>query len=317
MILLVSGYFWWNISIKPLNKEGEKANFLILKGASATQIANKLENEEIIRSSLAFKFYIQLTGKTKRIQSGEYQISAGMSMFEIVSDLLKGPKAIWVTIPEGLRREEIAKTFISGLSKSGSDEDAFRGEFLNLSKGEEGYLFPDTYLMPKTITASKVFNLMQDIFESKFSDISVSEHSRDEIVIVASLLERETITDAEKPIVAGIIYKRLENDWPLQIDATVQYALANKNCGTLNLECDWWKKSLTRADLDIDSSFNTYKLQGLPPAPISNPGISSLEAAANPEESSFWFYLHDSKGKIHYAKTIEEHNRNISKYLGK
>ena len=317
LILFVSGYFWWNTSVKPLNKSEGEVNFLILKGASATQIANKLQNEDIIRSSLAFKFYVQLTGRAKKIKSGEYQISPAMSMFEIVSDLLKGPKALWVTIPEGLRREEIAEKFIQGLSKSESDGNIFRDEFLQLSNGEEGYLFPDTYLLPKTITASKVFNLMKSTFNGKTADISFSKHSLNEVVIVASLLERETITDAEKPIVAGIIYKRLENDWPLQIDATIQYALASKNCGSSSVNCDWWKKSLTRDDIAINSSYNTYKLQGLPPAPISNPGLSSLEAAASPEGSLFWFYIHDSKGTIHYGKTIEEHNKNISKYLGK
>lgn len=317
LILFVSGYFWWNTSVKPLNKSGGEVDFLILKGTSATQIANKLQNEDIIKSSLAFKFYVQLTGGAKKIKSGEYQISSEMSMFEIVSDLLKGPKALWVTIPEGLRREEIAEKFVQGLSKSESDGNIFRDEFMTLSGGEEGYLFPDTYLLPKTISASKVFNLMQSTFNSKTAKISLSKHSLDEIVIVASLLERETITDEEKPIVAGIIYKRLENDWPLQIDATIQYALASKNCGTSSVNCDWWKKSLTRDDLAINSLYNTYKLQGLPPAPISNPGLFSLEAAASPEESLFWFYLHDLKGTIHYGKTIEEHNINISKYLGK
>jgi UPF0755 protein len=117
------------------------------------------------------------------------------------------------------------------------------------------------------------------------------------------------------PLVAGVIVKRLENDWPLQIDATVQYALASKNCK--KIDCAWWSNNLTSENIKFPSPFNTYLNKGLPPTPISNPGKDALAAAANPQASSAWFYLHDLDGKIHFADSIEGHNKNICLYLKK
>jgi len=312
---------WWNSSIKPASKDETSQNFLILKGSSATQVANKLKEEGIIRNSLAFKFYVQLTGRANKIQAGEYSLRSSENLFRIVEGLLKGPQEVWVTIPEGLRREEIAERFVSGLSKKDEDATTFRQEFLNLTKGEEGYLFPDTYLFPKKTTAAKVINAMGNTFDRRLADyeteIANSDLTLNQIVILASLIERETITDEERPIVAGILIKRADADWPLQVDATVQYALASAKCRNQTTECDWWPRPLTKDDIAISSPLNTYKYPGYPPSPISNPGLSSLKAAIFPEDSDYWFYLHDSKGKIDYAETIEEHNRNVAKYLGK
>jgi UPF0755 protein len=125
---------------------------------------------------------------------------------------------------------------------------------------------------------------------------------------MASIIERETKTNEERPVVAGILWKRLENDWPLQVDATLQYAIANSET--------WWP-ILTKEDLEINSSYNSYKFTVLPPTPIASPGLSSIKASANPQDSDYWFYIHDPEAQIHYAETIEEHNNNIRKYLGK
>ena len=130
-----------------------------------------------------------------------------------------------------------------------------------------------------------------------------------EAVTLASIIERETLTSEERPIVAGIYFNRLNNDWPLQADATVQYAIGtNRN---------WWPKNLTRADIEINSPYNTYKSQGLPIAPIASPGIVSLSAVVYPEDTDYMYYIHDSEGKIHYAETLSEHNANVAKYLRK
>jgi UPF0755 protein len=139
---------------------------------------------------------------------------------------------------------------------------------------------------------------MTSTFESKTSEL---ELTRDQ-VILASLIERETITDEERPIVAGILNNRLDIGMALQVDATIQYAKGS------------WDPILPQ-DKALNSPYNTYKFPGLPPGPIANPGLTSLKAVANPEETDFFYYLHDSKGKIYYAKTLEEHNQNITKYL--
>jgi len=138
----------------------------------------------------------------------------------------------------------------------------------------------------------------------------------EEDLIMASLLERETITDDERPVVAGILFKRLEADWPLQVDAAVQYGVASSNLDSSGTTDEYWP-ILTSEDIDSDSKYNTYKYPGLPPAPISNPGISALEAAVAPEDSEYWYYIHDPDGNIHYAVTLEQHNENVRKYLGK
>ena len=115
-------------------------------------------------------------------------------------------------------------------------------------------------------------------------------------------------------MVAGILLKRLKADWPLQVDATLQYALANFRCSQIKTDCNWWLIP-TAADKKTDSLYNTYKYKGLPPTPICNPGLVSIEAVVYPQDSDYWFYLSDKKGQMYYARTVEEHNSNIQKYL--
>ena len=174
---------------------------------------------------------------------------------------------------ESLSSKEIAEKYISVLNPP--DPDAFRNDFLNITKTKEGYLFPDTYLFPWDASPSMTVGKMLATFDEKVGEIS------SEKLVMASLVEEETKTDLERPIVAGILYKRLKAGWPLQVDVAPE----------------------------------TYKKLGLPQSPIANPGLISIKAAISPEESPYWFYVHDSSGNIHYAKTLGEHNLNISKYL--
>jgi len=308
ILALAVGNVWWGSSVKPVSSDTSERDFLITKGSSASQIGTKLEGEGLIRGSLAFRVYVQITGKSKSIQAGEYSLSPSYSLIKMVDILSKGPIEVWVTIPEGLRREEIAERFASGLSKK--DKDLFVQEFLTSSKTKEGYLFPDTYLFPKTASASAVVTRMLAIFDKKTSEfeegIAASRLSSEDIVTLASIIERETRTDEERPVVAGILINRLDIGMGLAADATVQYAV-----GTAD---DWWP-ILTKDDLAVASPYNTYKFRGLPPTPIASPGLSSLRAAIFPEESDYLYYLHDSKGQIYHAQTLEEHNENVRKYL--
>jgi UPF0755 protein len=320
VILILGSLLWWKENSQPVSSNEEMQSFVIPRGYSALQTGNKLSNQGLIKSSLAFKFYVQLTAQSKKIQAGEYLLSPSFSLFEIISQLTKGPREIWITIPEGLRREEIANKYLTSLNKTGAEAMEFRQEFLSLTTGKEGFLFPDTYLFPKTASASAIVNKMLSTFDLKIDSemeeaISNSGYSLNQIITLASLLERETITDKERPVVAGILWKRVEAGWPLQVDAAVQYAIATAGCQG-KIECEWWP-ILTKEDLAINSSYNTYKYSGLPPAPIASPGLSSIKAAIFPEDSPYWFYLHDADGEIHYAETLEEHNANVNKYLGK
>jgi UPF0755 protein len=320
VFLISGGFYWWNQNNKPVSTDENLQSFIIPKGYSASQIGNKLENQNLVKDALAFKLYVQVTNRSKKIQAGEYLLAPNFSLFKVVGQLTSGPVEEWVTIPEGLRREEVVEKYINVLKRDGSDAEVFRQDFLVLTLDNEGYLFPDTYLFPKTVSASIVVNKMLSTFDNKISsqmeaDINASEYNLEQIVVLASIIERETRNDEERPVVAGILLNRLEIGMGLQVDATVQYALATTKC-RVGAVCNWWP-ILTREDMSINSSYNTYKYAGLPPAPIANPSLSSILAAIYPSNSSYLYYLHDEDGEIHYAETLVGHNENIRKYLGK
>lgn len=305
VIIVVGGAFWFYKNSRPVSNVEKFSYFIIAKGASASQIGNKLESAGLIKSAVAFKLYLQFTGQSGKVQTGEFRLTPSSSLFQTADAIFKGPIELWVTIPEGLRREEVAQKVATTLGRDSS----FVADFLQASEGEEGYLFPDTYLFPRDVAASTVVKRMLDTFASRTGDLeNNSGLSFGQAITLASLLERETKTDTERPVVAGILIKRLNSGWSLQTDAAVQYAVGTPK--------DWWP-ILTLDNLSIKSPYNTYKNRGLPPTPIASPGLSSIKGVFDPTQSDYWYYIHDAKGQIHYAQTLEEHNANISKYLGK
>lgn len=314
--------YWFKKELSSASASTEKVSFIVEKGKSASEVGETLYQNKLIRNKLVFKLYVQVLDKTKNINAGEFELSPSMSIPEIVNALGKGPKELWVTIPEGLRKEEIVEKIIQALEIEVGETNAFRDKFLSLAKTYEGYLFPDTYLFPRDVPVEIVFEKLKSTFDEKYGDgvenyAKGSKYSKNEIVTMASILERETKSLEEKPVVAGILWKRIENSWPLQVDASVQYAVVNSKFKTQNSKVDDWWQVLTLDDLSIDSPYNTYKYKGLPPGPISNPGLVSLQSAARSQESDYWFYIHSPDGIIHYAKTPEEHAFNVRKYLGK
>ena len=315
---------WWRNVSAPVSKGSETVDFLVVKGKSASQIGQALYEKNLIKSPLAFKFYVQLTGRSDQIQAGEFRLSPSYSLEKIVDTLRGSPLELWVTVPEGLRREEVVERFITGLEKESQDAVNFREVFLNESEDLEGYLFPDTYLFPREARASVIVSAMKNTFDKKMAEIGSKYpfgYDLNDMVVIASLIEREAKRNEERPVIAGILYNRLENDWPLQVDAAVQYAVANVKCQPkadrpLDENCNNWWPILTREDLEINSPLNTYRFPGIPPYPIANPGLESLKAAVNPVSSDYFFYIH-AGGKIYYAKTLDEHNANVRIYLGK
>lgn len=296
---------WWKLQLSPVNsKDQEARNIIIPKGQSVTQTADQLKKENVIRSPLVFKIYIKQQGSSGKIQAGTFKLSPSMSTPQIVEALGSGALEIWVTLPEGWRVEEMAQRIAKELDKNSE-------EFVTNSK--EGYMFPDTYLFPKEITIIQVAKILRDNFEKKFTPelrakIKAQGLTEEEGVILASIVEREARSDKVRIEVASILLKRLNIDMGLNADATLQYAL-----GYQQGEKSWWKRQLTREDKKVDSPYNTYLHRGLPPAPICNPGLSSLQAVANADPTTpYLYYYHDSKGNSHYAKTLEEHNENIA-----
>ncbi len=311
LFLLIFGWFYYKEGLMPVNKKDNSTKiFVIQKGESLNSIIKRLYKEDLIRSRLVFYLLVKKMMIEKKIQAGDFRLSPSMNAQEIAKSLTHGTLDIWVTIIEGLRKEEIANIITKNFNVP-------EIEFIKYAK--EGYLFPDTYLFPKNADAQLIIKIMTDNFNRKF-DQSLREKAKkrlnlgeEQVLVLASLVEREAKFDQDRKEVASILLKRLRNEWPLQVDATIQYAL-----GYQTKEKTWWKKKLTQADLEIDSPYNTYKNLGLPPTPICNPGFASIVAVVEADlNTPNWYYLSDKTGRMHYAKTLEEHNKNIERYLNK
>lgn len=302
---LILVLLWWQNGLKPVTYSNSVPKiFVIEKGQGVKEIAKNLKDQGLIRDQIVFFLYARFYGIDKKIQAGDFRLNPSMKATELAENLTRGTLDIWVTIPEGLRAEEIADI----LKEKMPSYNQFWKESL---KQNEGYLFPDTYLIPRNADINTIITLLKTTFEKKFEtlDISKTSLSKNQIVIIASLVEREARHEADRPLVASVILNRFNIGMKLDIDATIQYAL-----GYQETEKRWWKKALTLQDLKLNSPYNTYRVAGLPPTPISNPGLSSLKAVVNPSNTNYLYYITDSKGINHYAQTIEEHNANIKKY---
>lgn len=276
-------------------------------GMGVREIAGYLKTEKLINSSALFQFYVVQEGLVSSLQAGVYQLPAHLSLVELVDHLGLGVTDLELTFLEGWRREEMAAYIDKKSVGLGFNGD----EFLGFSQGLEGYLFPDTYFISKDMTAADTVNLMRATFAEKADEevragLAAQGLTLNEGVILASIVEREVATPEDRPWVAGVLVKRYQRDWPLEADATVQYVLGGPG--------DWWPKEIG-ANLDVDSPYNTRIIQGLPPAPICNPGRAALEAVAFPQVSSYWFYVSDEEGRMHYAETVEEHEGNVVRYV--
>jgi UPF0755 protein len=315
-ILFIAFFGWFYIYSRPVSyKQTSTQEFEIKSGWSIDRIGQELSTAKLIKSRSAFKIVVVTMGISSDVQAGFFRLSPNMSITEIAKSLTRAStKTVRVTIPEGLRRQEIALIFDSAF-KNAEGKTFTSTEFISKTEGKEGRLFPDTYDFDPNASTSAVIAKLENRYLAIISEAKVTEENMQKVTILASLLEREAANSDEMPEIAGVIENRLNANWPLQIDATVQYALSSIRCKNLN--CDWWPKSLSRADLQVNSPYNTYKYQGLPPKPISNPGKAALMAAASPKKTSAWFYLHDTKGVIHFSNTIEEHNQSVCTYLKK
>ncbi len=287
-------------------KGAETEKITINLTTTEAELIPKLKEQGYIRSEWAFNYVLKKKGWQGKIEPGGYMVSKGMTAWELADTLVNKPYQKWVVIPEGLRKEEIAEMVAE---KLGWGEDA-KENFLN--NAEEGYLFPDTYLLNVDYTGKDVAKRMKSQFNEKagkvlqeFADANIKH---DTAIILASLIQREAANEEEMPLIAGIIWNRLLHDPPmkLEIDATIQYIIGEPG--------KWWPP-VKPEQYKIESPYNTYLIQGRPAAPICNPGLAAMEAVVHDQTSEYLYYLHDSEGQIHPAKTYEEHKANIEKYL--
>lgn len=310
LLVLILTFFvirgWWNSQLEPVNSDTNNQVFVIAKGAGLNDISSDLQKAGLIKSAQAFKLYVKQHNLADKIQAGTFKLSPAMSASEIAISLTDAPLDVWVTLLEGWRVEEMANK-LNGQLKIDN------GEFLK--KAKEGYMFPDTYLFAKDVGVEKVVQTLRENFEDKYSNdlrnkIKKLGLTPEQGVILASIVEREARSDEVRRMVASILLKRFKIDMGLNADATIQYAL-----GYQAEEKSWWKRHLSLDDLKIKSPYNTYIHAGLPPAPISNPSLSSLQAVAKADPSTpYLYYYHDLQGNSYYAKTLDEHNNNVANH---
>lgn len=303
----ISGFIFLKKNLVAPTTDSNNKIFIVESGQSIVTIGKNLESKQLIKNHYVFLTYAFLTGQNKKIQSGTYRLSPSLTTPEIIKKLTTGGIAdYWLKIIDGSRIEEVSLLFPNGLSFSSQD-------FLTKVKTKEGYLFPDSYLIPEYYTADQIIALIQGNFDQKFAkakENSTTKLTDKQVLVLASLLEREGKSLESKKMIAGILMNRFNINMALQLDATIQYARDNQ---TKNITKYW--QPVSKSDFSIDSPYNTYKNPGLPPKPICSPGYNSLYAAFHPTESDYLYYITGNDGKMYYAKTLEEHNSNIAKHL--
>lgn len=282
------------------------------KGQSLLGISKELQEEGIIDSPFLFRMLVTMRGAKNSIPAGFYQFSDGknrvkISLNEVARRLSVGEngfKAVKLTIPEGLNIMEIASKVHTEIPLINEQE------FASSAKAYEGYLFPDTYFFMPYATSGEVISKMQATFNQKVlqndsfnNGVASSGHSVVDIVKMASILEGEVRTFEDRKIVSDLLWRRIKEGMALQVDSTFSYINQKTSA------------ELTKSDLKIDSLYNTYKYRGLPPTPISNPGIETLMAAANPTPNKYVYFLSDKDGISHFSKTYAEHLRLKNQYL--
>ncbi|MFF2887081.1 endolytic transglycosylase MltG [Paenibacillus sp. NPDC057967] len=329
MVLVAGGaaFYLWN-NLKPTPK-GEMKQVTITRGMSANSVADLLEENGIIRNGFVFSYYLKMKDEGAKFQAGTYELQPGMDKTAVIAKLNAGDtiaaETIRFTIPEGFTVLQIAdKLSADGLinkdkflelaetDRAWGDSETVRGlpKSDKLHKRLEGYMFPETYEMKKESTEEDIIIRMLTETDRKLSALpegwqdamEATGRTLHEILTIASLVEREVVVDEERALVAGVIYNRIAAPMRLQIDATVQYAL------------DTPKARLSLSDLEINSPYNTYKIDGLPPGPIASPSIASIEAALYPADTKYLFYVTKKDGsQSHlFAETFKEHQKNIA-----
>ncbi|MBI2462997.1 MAG: endolytic transglycosylase MltG [Candidatus Spechtbacteria bacterium] len=292
----------------------------ITRGMGASTMADKLQQEGIIQNPLYFLYYAWRENATSQLKAGTYSFSPSMRIADIVSAMEQGAtQDIRVTIPEGFSSADMERRFIAaGLQVKQGEFVAFvdmtikdaRNKFdypfllqLSPSQNLEGYLFPDTYDFAPDATVTRMVAKMLENFQDKAIPAISQNANLNDIVTLASILEKEVQTYEDMRAVSGVLNNRLKAGMPLQVDASLAY-ITGKKTG-----------EITDKDKKIDSPYNTYVHKGLPPGPITNPGLKSIQAAQNPQKNDYWYYLSTSDGRTIFSKTLEEHNANKAKYL--
>lgn len=321
MVLAIFSFcvFFYGFTIPVPATNGEIVVIEVKQGMTSDQIARMLYSRGLISSPGMFQLVAKWKGLGSSLQAGEYAIHRGASVTRIVDMMAKGEtNYLQLTIPEGYTVNQIAKLIETQHIGSGtkfkelakqvpSDYDYMNnGMSSSVVYGAEGFLFPDTYKLSKGITEEQLIAMLTRQFDEKFTpemraQATAMGLSTREVIILASLVEKEAQVEADRPVIAGVFLNRLKQDMPLQSCATIQYILG------------YPKEELSVEDTEIASPFNTYLHRGLPPGPIANPGIASIRAVLHPTVTNYLYFVADKQGAHHFSRTYEDHLAEIEK----
>ena len=323
LVILISAFAVYKNLSGPVDVNEEKEAVVeIPRGSSLDEMAELLEDAELIKSKEVFKFNVKLSGKGAELKSGQYLFDQSYTNSEIIDDIVSGKNYFTgakVTVKEGATSAEIIDILVSEnmgnkavYEKLVNSPSEFSDKFTFLKEGKitslEGFLYPSTYFYNEDDTEKEVLEKMLYQFHNKYTEeykeeINKSGKSFYDVIKMASIVEKEAVLDEDRPIIASVFYNRLEKNMALQSDATVQYAFKER------------KKVVSYADLKVDSPYNSYKYKGLPPTPIANPSIESIQAAIEPADTDYLYFVAKTDGGgNNYAKTYEEHLKNEKQY---
>ena len=329
----IGGYLYVKSALQPVDSDNNKAVTVEIPiGSGVTSIGNILEENGIVKNSHIFKYYVKFNNESG-FQAGSYDLTPAMTLDEIVTSLKTGKvmkKAEFkITVPEGLQLEGIAEKIADKTEYETEeimeklDDESFIKELMSkhpeLLKEEdifadgikhplEGYLYPSTYpFYEKEPGLDVIIDQMITQTEEVLNQYETSRIEQDfsvhDLLTFSSLIEEEATEKADRGKISSVFHNRLEKPMPLQTDPTVLYALGKH------------KDKTVYKDLEVDSPFNTYKNQGLPPGPIANAGLTSIEAALNPDNTNYYYFLASAEGTVYYSETLEEHNEKKAQYI--
>ncbi|KZR58437.1 endolytic transglycosylase MltG [Pseudobacillus badius] len=330
--LTAGGYFFIQSALEPVDKtDHHPIQINVPIGSSLSVIAEKLESEGIVKNAEIFKYYVKYKGEGD-FQAGEYSFTPSMTMDELIKSLktgkVIGQGKVKITIPEGFQLTQIAAAIGKETGRSANDvlkvmnDRAFIKEMMSkypellteevfaekIRYPLEGYLYPATYhyadkKKPVKTIVEDMLKKTDSVLVQYRTSIAAKQMSTHKLLTLSSLIEEEATEKADRHKISSVFYNRLAAGMPLQTDPTVLYALGKH------------KKRVLYEDLEVNSPYNTYKVKGLTPGPIGNSGVSSMEAALNPADTDFLYFLASPAGDVYYAKTLEEHNKLKEKYI--
>lgn len=319
LALVAAGAAWWlyNRVVTPYRGfVGEEVFVELPAGASVSAIASRLADAGVVQDVMTFRLAARVSGQERRLQAGEYRFAESAAPLDVVDRVARGDVFVMpITFREGLTIREMADVFAaSGL---GAADDflaaAARTELVAAldprADDLEGYLFPSTYTLARRTTADQLVRAMVMEFERAYGRLRADADARGlnarQLVTLASIVERETGAPEERPMVAAVFLNRLRIGMPLQTDPTVIYAM---------MRVGRWNGNITRADLQMDHPYNTYRNYGLPPGPIAAPGRASLEAVLNPADVPYLYFVSRNDGTHVFSSTLTEHNRAVDEW---